>query len=112
MTASFWKCSFTFGFRADGILQTTELTRLQVGTEGPVNIIVSTIVEAENILPLLLEYKDNGRPCNVRFSIPQFLIQLISPSFSIPFQSLLPQTQQSNAYLRWPKASDPMVYPS
>lgn len=50
---------------ADAFLQTTELTRLQVGTEGPVNIIVSTIIEAENILPLLLEYKDHGRSVNV-----------------------------------------------
>lgn len=46
--------------------QTVELTRLQVGTTGPVNLIVSTILEAENILPLLLEYKDGGRPVNVR----------------------------------------------
>lgn len=47
-------------------LQTTELTRLQVGSDsGPANIIVSTIVEAENVLPLLLEYKNAGREINV-----------------------------------------------
>lgn len=48
-------------------MQTTELTRLQVGTSGPVNIIVSTVIEAESILPLLLEYKEHGRLVNVRF---------------------------------------------
>ena len=46
--------------------QTTELTRLQVGGGlGPVNIIVSTLIEAENVVPLLLEYKAAGRAVNV-----------------------------------------------
>jgi hypothetical protein len=47
-------------------VQTTELTRLQVGGGlGPVNIIVSTLIEAENIVPLLLEYEAAGRVVNV-----------------------------------------------
>jgi hypothetical protein len=47
-------------------VQTTELTRLQVGGGlGPVNIIVSTLIEAENVVPLLLEYKAVGRVVNV-----------------------------------------------
>ncbi|CAD6441954.1 c83debc3-2c11-4e90-81bf-4aea25317828 [Sclerotinia trifoliorum] len=51
--------------------KTTELTRLQVGDgTGPVNIVVSTIVEAENIVPLLLEYKNKGRAVNVLYSFP------------------------------------------
>jgi D-serine ammonia-lyase len=46
--------------------KTIELTRLQVGSgTGPVNIIVSTLVEAEFVLPLLLEYKSQGRAVNV-----------------------------------------------
>jgi len=49
-------------------LQTVELTRLQVGDTAStdVNIIVSTVLEAENIVPLLLEYKSAGRNVNVR----------------------------------------------
>lgn len=51
---------------SDVCLQTTELTRLQVGEgTGPANIIVSTIIEAENVAPLLLEYKAAGRAINV-----------------------------------------------
>ncbi|TVY13073.1 D-serine dehydratase, partial [Lachnellula arida] len=51
--------------------KTTELTKLQVGDgPGPVNIIVSTIVEAENVLPLLLEYKSAGRAVNLLYSFP------------------------------------------
>lgn len=48
-------------------MQTSELTRLQVGDQGssPVNVAVSTVVEAENILPLLKEYQENSRSVNV-----------------------------------------------
>jgi D-serine ammonia-lyase len=51
-------------------IQTTELTRLQVGDArtDPARIIVSTIVEAENIVPLLKEYQSKGREVNVRFT--------------------------------------------
>ncbi|KAK4648035.1 uncharacterized protein QC761_106570 [Podospora bellae-mahoneyi] len=54
--------------------KTTELTRLQVGNDKstPVNIVVSTIIEAENILPLLKEYQSKGRKVNVLFSFPLF----------------------------------------
>ncbi|KAK4241555.1 putative serine dehydratase domain-containing protein [Achaetomium macrosporum] len=54
--------------------KTTELTRLQVGDTltTPVSIIVSTVLEAENILPLLKEYQSRGRPVNVLFSFPLF----------------------------------------
>jgi hypothetical protein len=56
------------------VLQTLELTRLQVGdkADSPVNLIVSTVVEAENVLPLLKEYQDAGRPVNVKnLAIPR-----------------------------------------
>ncbi|KAL2199380.1 putative serine dehydratase domain-containing protein [Corynascus similis CBS 632.67] len=54
--------------------KTTELTRLQVGDtrSTPVSLIVSTIIEAEKILPLLQEYQSHGRPVNVLFSFPLF----------------------------------------
>ncbi|KAI9047778.1 hypothetical protein LZ554_008488 [Drepanopeziza brunnea f. sp. 'monogermtubi'] len=61
-----------FGWRAHvKTHKTTELTRLQVG-EGtsPVNIIVSTLAEAENIVPLLLEYKSAGRGVDLLYSFP------------------------------------------
>ncbi|EPE24722.1 PLP-binding barrel [Glarea lozoyensis ATCC 20868] len=51
--------------------KTTELTKLQVGDgNGPANLIVSTIIEAENVAPLLLEYKAAGRAVNVLYSFP------------------------------------------
>ncbi|KAF7911022.1 uncharacterized protein EAF01_002530 [Botrytis porri] len=51
--------------------KTTELTRLQIGDgPGPANIVVSTVVEAENIVPLLLEYKNEGRAVNILYSFP------------------------------------------
>ncbi|TVY32368.1 D-serine dehydratase, partial [Lachnellula subtilissima] len=51
--------------------KTTELTKLQVGDgPGPVNLIVSTVVEAENLLPLLLEYQSAGRVVNLLYSFP------------------------------------------
>ena len=46
---------------------------------SPVNLVVSTIVEAENILPLLKEYQRKGRDVNVgtifTFSPPQWPYQ-------------------------------------
>lgn len=51
--------------------QTTELTRLQVGEDPstPANIIVSTIIEAEKIAPLLQEFQSKGRKVNVSVSL-------------------------------------------
>ncbi|KAG7292908.1 hypothetical protein NEMBOFW57_002953 [Staphylotrichum longicolle] len=48
-------------------VETTELTRLQVGDtlSTPVSLIVSTLTEAEHILPLLQSYQSRGRPVNV-----------------------------------------------
>jgi hypothetical protein len=47
--------------------QTIELTRMQVGNDldTPADIIVSTILEAENIIPLMKEYQSRGRKVNV-----------------------------------------------
>ncbi|PMD29862.1 hypothetical protein L207DRAFT_615429 [Hyaloscypha variabilis F] len=61
-----------FGWRAHiKTHKTTELTRLQVGGGlGPVNIIVSTLIEAEHVVPLLLEYKAAGRAVSLLYSFP------------------------------------------
>lgn len=61
-----------FGWRAHiKTHKTTELTRLQVGDgSGPVNIVVSTLIEAEFITPLLVEYKAAGRGINLLYSFP------------------------------------------
>lgn len=53
-------------------MQTTELTRLQVGEDPqtPADIIVSTIIEAEKITPLLQEFQSKGRQVNILYSFP------------------------------------------
>ncbi|KAI1104603.1 putative serine dehydratase domain-containing protein [Jackrogersella minutella] len=54
--------------------KTEELTRLQVGdkSSSPVNLIVSTIIEAEKLVPLLKEYQEKGRKVNVLYSFPLY----------------------------------------
>ncbi|KAM7222876.1 D-serine dehydratase [Rhypophila decipiens] len=54
--------------------KTTELTRLQVGDDRttPVALLTSTVLEAENIAPLLQEYKSQGRDVNVLLGFPLF----------------------------------------
>lgn len=52
--------------------KTTELTRLMVGTEGPARIVVSTLLEAERVLPLLREYQSQGRTVNVLYGFPLY----------------------------------------
>jgi hypothetical protein len=51
------------------------LTRLQVGEDvsRPANLIVSTLSEAEFILPLLEEYKSKGRQVNVSTYLPSYM---------------------------------------
>ncbi|POR34768.1 D-serine dehydratase [Tolypocladium paradoxum] len=51
---------------------TVELARLQVGTDAsrPVNLIVSTLAEAEFLLPMLAEYRSHGRRVNVLYGLP------------------------------------------
>ncbi|UKZ87347.1 uncharacterized protein TrAFT101_003155 [Trichoderma asperellum] len=52
--------------------KTVELTRLQVGEDlsRPANLIVSTLSEAEFVLPLLEEYKKKGRQVNFVYGLP------------------------------------------
>ncbi|KAI1821587.1 putative serine dehydratase domain-containing protein [Xylaria intraflava] len=54
--------------------KTAELTRLQVGDNDntPVNIVVSTLTEGENVLPLLREYQERGRKVNMLYSFPLY----------------------------------------
>ena len=51
--------------------KTTQLTRLQVGADcKDVRLVVSTLVEAEQLVPLLLEYKNRGAAVNVLYGVP------------------------------------------
>ncbi|KAF5507570.1 D-serine dehydratase [Colletotrichum aenigma] len=60
------------GFRAHvKTHKTTQLARLQAGEDSPeVKLVVSTIHELEHLLPLLKEFKNNGRQVNVLYGIP------------------------------------------
>ncbi|KAF1977045.1 hypothetical protein BU23DRAFT_587645 [Bimuria novae-zelandiae CBS 107.79] len=58
------------GFRAHvKSHKTLELSKLQVGS-GPANFIVSTVTEAENLLPFLLECQASGRESSVFYGVP------------------------------------------
>ena len=51
--------------------KTLEVTRLQVGAEcKDVRLIVSTVIEAEHLVPLLLEYRSKGAKVNVLYGVP------------------------------------------
>ncbi|KAI0391461.1 putative serine dehydratase domain-containing protein [Xylariaceae sp. FL0594] len=55
--------------------KTVELTRLQVGDDAstPVNIVTSTLAEAESVVPLLRDYQSKGRQVNVLYSFPLYV---------------------------------------
>ena len=56
--------------------KTSEITRLQVGNGcKDVRLIVSTVIEAEHLIPLLLEYRSRNAKVNVLYGIP------LGPSF-------------------------------
>ncbi len=51
--------------------KTTQLTRLQVEAGcKDVRLVVSTLVEAEQLVPLLLDYKSRGAAVNVLYDVP------------------------------------------
>ncbi|CAK7268517.1 hypothetical protein SEPCBS119000_003102 [Sporothrix epigloea] len=52
--------------------KTIELTRLQVGDELPVQLIASTLLEAERLLPLLQSYQEAGRSVNLLYGFPLY----------------------------------------
>lgn len=59
------------GFRAHvKSHKTLELAKLQVGSKGPANFIVSTLAEGENLLPFLLACQENGRESSVLYGVP------------------------------------------
>ncbi|OCL14853.1 hypothetical protein AOQ84DRAFT_358543 [Glonium stellatum] len=63
--------SLSIGFRAHvKTHKTVELARLQVGEDGPAHFIVSTIIEAEQLLPYLLECQAQGRPTSMLYGMP------------------------------------------
>ncbi|KAK2759446.1 hypothetical protein FQN54_002924 [Arachnomyces sp. PD_36] len=60
-----------FGFRAHvKTHKTLEITQFQVGDRNPVNLIVSTVVEAERLVPYLLDCKSQDRRINVLYGLP------------------------------------------
>ncbi|KAI1611488.1 putative serine dehydratase domain-containing protein [Exophiala viscosa] len=51
--------------------KTLEITRLQVGNEcKDVRLIVSTVIEAEQLVPLLSDYKQRNAKVNVLYGVP------------------------------------------
>lgn len=51
--------------------KTTELTKLQVGLDcKDVRLVVSTVIEAEHLVPLLLDYQSEGATVNVLYGVP------------------------------------------
>jgi D-serine deaminase-like pyridoxal phosphate-dependent protein len=51
--------------------KTTELTRLQVGADcKDVRLVVSTVIEAENLVPSLLDYQSKGATVNILYGVP------------------------------------------
>ncbi|KAJ9157570.1 D-serine dehydratase [Pleurostoma richardsiae] len=52
--------------------KTVELTKLQVGDDAtrPARIVISTLAEGEFVLPLLKEYRSQGRAVNVLYGLP------------------------------------------
>lgn len=51
--------------------KTSELAKLQVGADcKDVRLIVSTVIEAEQLVPLLLEYQAKGAKVNVLYGVP------------------------------------------
>ncbi len=53
---------------------------MQVGTKGPANLIVSTVIEAENLVPWVAECQSQGREASVSYSTYQFLFSASNPS--------------------------------
>ncbi|KIW73401.1 hypothetical protein PV04_01525 [Phialophora macrospora] len=51
--------------------KTAEITRLQVGEDcTDVRLIVSTIIEAEQLVPLMLDYKSRNAKINILYGVP------------------------------------------
>jgi len=57
-----------------GVAKTVEVTQLQVGDNNRnVNIIVSTMAEAEHVADYLKDCRSNGKSINVRYCILRLL---------------------------------------
>lgn len=69
------------GFRAHvKSHKTAELSKLQVGKEVAANFIVSTIIEAENLVELVAKEQEKGREASVCFFL-SFLSSILYLSF-------------------------------
>ncbi|KAF2785568.1 hypothetical protein K505DRAFT_261812 [Melanomma pulvis-pyrius CBS 109.77] len=59
------------GFRAHvKSHKTLELARMQVGESGPAHFVTSTLIEAESLLPFVLECVGRGRACSILYGVP------------------------------------------
>ncbi|KAH7394130.1 putative serine dehydratase domain-containing protein [Phaeosphaeria sp. MPI-PUGE-AT-0046c] len=59
------------GFRAHvKSHKTLELSKLQVGEDGPANFIVSTLIEAENLQPFVSECQKKERESSILYGVP------------------------------------------
>jgi hypothetical protein len=62
----------------DSSHQTTEITRLQIGEDpDEVRLMVKTLSEAENLLPLLLEYLKQGKQVSVSKGRPKVSLEIL-----------------------------------
>ncbi|KAF2679118.1 hypothetical protein K458DRAFT_315082 [Lentithecium fluviatile CBS 122367] len=50
--------------------KTTELSKLQVGPAGPAHFVVSTLLEAEHLLPFVLQCQSQGRASSILYGVP------------------------------------------
>jgi hypothetical protein len=90
---------------ADNSCKTIELTRLQVGDETPqATIVVSTVLEAEKVLPLLKDYQSRGRSVNV--SDPHIILLQNSVLTTHRFSTLSPCIRQRST--GWPESQLPL----
>ncbi|KAF1950288.1 hypothetical protein CC80DRAFT_509848 [Byssothecium circinans] len=79
------------GFRAHvKSHKTLELSKLQVGEEGPANFIVSTVAEAENLAEFVKECQGCGRESSILYGVP--VAQSSIPRLLELSRNLLPST--------------------
>lgn len=58
--------------------KTSEITKLQVGENcDDVRLVVSTVIEAENLIPLLLDYKGRNAKVNILYGVPLGCSQVV-----------------------------------
>ena len=77
---------------ADSSHQTTEITRLQIGEDpDEVRLMVKTLSEAENLLPLLLDYLKEGKQVSVSKRLPNLSLDILIATSSCCMASHFPR---------------------